>query len=159
MPLLAPFESQLSHKVADENVSMPGSFPDRYGPDGQCSLWFEISVDEEFGLSLDKIGDDSCSKPEHWVRRYTCAYGFEASSLPDGDDLLVFALEHGIAPWQPFRIDFSAIEFVTYPSSPRSAEEYDEFWRWSVGWVEPITISESIESWDEYLRVCCGITP
>jgi len=121
----------------------------------ECYVWF-CFIEEGYDLLLDRCGDDQDGDNPKWLddelemSGWDFFQGMGSNWCWDNDfgRFAQWALEMGIAPYQPFRIWFKK------PHYYRCSYEYDEWdveWSWDVDRVIRISDWDAVRRWEHYM--------
>lgn len=124
---------------------------DVYWSDGSSRRWFRLVPSCHYDLDLQGCADDTAGEPrEHEdppLPEMPWSYFRDSAGNEFRDGGFHFAMEHGIAPWQPFEVAFDPVQY---------SQSYDGEWDSDQGWVVervmPWRRRASLASWERFLR-------
>lgn len=136
--------------------------------DLSCSVWFKFEIDEGDDLCpvlLSELpeADENCepNKNSEYFLKYEidmggvesvldveCSYINYENGVGCDQKFMQFALENGIAPYQPFRVKIEA----KYSSGwTDCGMEYDSSFYYEILQIEPMDEKDKLKNWEEYL--------
>jgi len=130
-------------------------------PDKSGHVWFWLNDSDDEDLCLEDIGwDEAGSRPE-WVEWETDQMGWDGIIDPEWEHYADsgcgfklgyrwrnWALQNGIAPFQPFRVWFGEPEYTTSYYG-----EHDVFYSWDIDYILPLSPFEVIRRWEHDLMM------
>jgi hypothetical protein len=123
--------------------------------EGECYVWF-CFIEEGFDICLDRCADREEGEQPEWLDHELEMSGwdfFEGMGChnfsEDFGRYAKWALEEGLAPYQPFRIWFKKPRY--YRCSYEYPDEWDVEWQWLIDRTMRISDWDATRRWEHYL--------